>query len=974
MDHCHLQRRREKRLSSSKCSDGEPTQSSVDSSVRDQTKEIEVIDLINHVEDQSSTEDVTCIGQNGTQNKDALKLIPQKFVNRLSKSITLSVEPVQKTSEQKKIISSSSTSIKLTPRKTPHSTSVPVSVPDNTLKKLAMNSALDIELKSQSGKKGKSSLKPSLSIITPKNVSDMSDPSVKVTTGMPKSQKPGPLSYKSRLRHDDTSCSMSVGKSQENNLPVTSETVSEALTSVCDTSTTNSTSESGVTTTSNSAYTSSTNTVTPKTDPQRRKRGRPRKYPVKNEELTNDKKTKCSTKRVLEKSVEPEILSSKKLQKEMASKNNSVPKGALKNITIDGSRDDSVLDKITDNTMDELVYNDDNDSPKASCVDNESSKTDCSSPKKADEDSKVKDGNAQNEEEEEYTCSACNIRFTSIYEHIKEHHNGEEVVVEVPEEEIKEDLKVYQNENSTKVAVDPLAVAVDPLAVARDTTDSVNDIDANSGNTSVKDCTTSTAIESNKISTNHSRTESADEGGGKNISCSKSVIDVRESTKGEWVQTVCNHRRYYQFVSDHTKLKDILDEMKGNKRVHPRFKKPVEDLFLSPEINMVEISHKPKSPFFVTRTIDFNNPIPMYVVERQAKDTETPLGGIASYIMANPSRTSPSSVSEDTKVIAVMKVVLGKDRRLTMENIVFKEKPVTQDMIPILVDVSDPEIPLLKGSKLLKWKCTKCLATTWKFPISKDTHSCFACTICHKPFASKMSLIKHMVIHERQKDSNNDRFCEECQTAFVKRSGLMKHMKIHDTHTLCSLCKLFVPKGQETDHQHLHEKSPQEQFPCCICMKVFRSTEEMKQHEARMCNKLVAKYKCVHCDKRFYSVIALSYHSREHKNVKIKIPCQYCDKKFILEKERTHNKAGKRKPSGFIQKLWHERIHTRHRPFLCSSCPKRFRNQHHHASHVTQAHIPPTSCKTSVHMCHVCDKVFQNASLLTSHLREHSVT
>ncbi|KAG8258710.1 hypothetical protein J6590_025876 [Homalodisca vitripennis] len=32
-----------KRLSSSKCSDGEPTQSSVDSSVRDQTKEIEVI-------------------------------------------------------------------------------------------------------------------------------------------------------------------------------------------------------------------------------------------------------------------------------------------------------------------------------------------------------------------------------------------------------------------------------------------------------------------------------------------------------------------------------------------------------------------------------------------------------------------------------------------------------------------------------------------------------------------------------------------------------------------------------------------------------------------------------------------------------------------------------------------------------------------------------------------------------------------
>lgn len=43
----------------------------------------------------------------------------------------------------------------------------------------------------------------------------------------------------------------------------------------------------------------------------------------------------------------------------------------------------------------------------------------------------VEENEMKSDEEEEYTCSACNVRFTSICEHIREFHNGEEVVVEV---------------------------------------------------------------------------------------------------------------------------------------------------------------------------------------------------------------------------------------------------------------------------------------------------------------------------------------------------------------------------------------------------------------------------------------------------------------------------------------------------------------------------------------------------------------
>lgn len=43
----------------------------------------------------------------------------------------------------------------------------------------------------------------------------------------------------------------------------------------------------------------------------------------------------------------------------------------------------------------------------------------------------VEENENKSEDDEEYTCSACNVRFTSICEHIRQFHNGEEVVVEV---------------------------------------------------------------------------------------------------------------------------------------------------------------------------------------------------------------------------------------------------------------------------------------------------------------------------------------------------------------------------------------------------------------------------------------------------------------------------------------------------------------------------------------------------------------
>lgn len=213
---------------------------------------------------------------------------------------------------------------------------------------------------------------------------------------------------------------------------------------------------------------------------------------------------------------------------------------------------------------------------------------------------------------------------------------------------------------------------------------------------------------------------------------------------GKWKRTSSGKKEYYQFVNNPAKLKTLILELTGNDVYINKYDASFKDLFENPKINLIELTNKPSAPFFTYKQVDFEKPIPMYVVERPMnKRSQSMLGDAASYILANSKCTTP--IPESSTLISVMNVILASDKELSVENIVFNKKPC-DDMIPVLEDVTNPPIPLLRKAKMLKWMCTKCLTMTWKFPLSPDTHMCNTCLICHKPFVSSISLKKHTAV------------------------------------------------------------------------------------------------------------------------------------------------------------------------------------------------------------------------------------
>lgn len=322
---------------------------------------------------------------------------------------------------------------------------------------------------------------------------------------------------------------------------------------------------------------------------------------------------------------------------------------------------------------------------------------------------------------------------------------------QVPEEEIKEDLKAYQETSESLVSIagpettDTLTPPIDKgeiPEVKNELTSPCSEAKtAGKKDTSeVKNGITSPRPKAESRVKNRSLNTKDSENDSEHTKTSKKA---KNDTEEHWEELRTEKKKFYHFVRNREKFNLLLSEFKNNLSIHPEFKTTMNSLFESPKINVVEITYREKTPYFANRTVNLNNPMPIFIVDREATDNPALLGGIASFVMAGKDRTP---VPSDSKLIAVMKVILASDRELTVENLVFNDKPLNADMVPVLEDVKTPEIPLLKHAKMLKWRCNKCLGTTWKFPVHKDSHLCNACPICHQSFTSPVSLKKHLVV------------------------------------------------------------------------------------------------------------------------------------------------------------------------------------------------------------------------------------
>lgn len=105
----------------------------------------------------------------------------------------------------------------------------------------------------------------------------------------------------------------------------------------------------------------------------------------------------------------------------------------------------------------------------------------------------------------------------------------------------------------------------------------------------------------------------------------------------------------------------------------------------------------------------------------------------------------------------------------------------------------------------------------------------FECHMCHKKYAKKDNLARHLMTHTGEKKHE----CDYCHKRFLDAALLRSHLQIHtrDYRHKCSVCqKGFSKKKNLYNHLQSHNDD-QNTFECKLCWQRFESRQERDDHE-----------------------------------------------------------------------------------------------------------------------------------------------
>ncbi|XP_048003850.1 zinc finger protein 189-like [Leguminivora glycinivorella] len=133
----------------------------------------------------------------------------------------------------------------------------------------------------------------------------------------------------------------------------------------------------------------------------------------------------------------------------------------------------------------------------------------------------------------------------------------------------------------------------------------------------------------------------------------------------------------------------------------------------------------------------------------------------------------------------------------------------------------------------------------------------YCCDMCSRGFTSKVTLIRHLLLHTRTQPPVPVHTCNVCKESFVSSSLLKKHSRFHSE-----------------DRPHV----------CAKCNKRFRTKDGLLVHsESHTEDKPytyngVKPHKCTECDAEFAYKPTLDTHMRRHFGRKYE--CDVCEKKY----------------------------------------------------------------------------------------------
>lgn len=210
------------------------------------------------------------------------------------------------------------------------------------------------------------------------------------------------------------------------------------------------------------------------------------------------------------------------------------------------------------------------------------------------------------------------------------------------------------------------------------------------------------------------------------------------------------------------------------------------------------------------------------------------------------------------------------------------------------------------------YKCDVCSKIRQSYVMLQrhmKTHSerKIACEYCGACFRTRWELRSH----ELQHNKTGQFVCSICEGTFINPTKFREHRKLCGKPGFkCDVCrKVFNSEGNLKNHRKLH--SDGNAFICPYCTMSFLTSDAKKHHMAIHEPEKPKPYNCLNCGKKYSSTTSLAIHNMKHQLDDHSFTCLYCKDKFNTKEEVVK----------------HSQSHIIDRPYSCSQCLCRYKNQ-----------------------------------------------